>query len=414
MGKHPRVSDRGFTPHITSLKLCTGFTLIELLVVIAILGAIAVAVVLVINPAELLKQARDSTRLWDLATINRILGLLQADQVDAFMGTSSIVYVSLPDTTSTCANLSLPTLPSGWTYNCAPTSTLQRVDGTGWIPVNFTAFSAGSPLSRLPVDPVNTTSTGNYYTYVTGGSWELTAIPESQKQRSFYKTNPFIQNIPGVIAYGSNLSLSPLFNTQGLVGYWTFNEGSGTTVGDQSGNGNTGTWNGSGSHWGSGKVDAYAGQFNGSSDYVQVSDSSSLDPASGITIAAWVKPTSGGWRYIISKNLDSQYMFRFDYTAPAALQFVVNSGAPGDWFISQSRFQTNGTWYHVVGTYTNGSIRIYRDGVLDISRSKSGSIANTNASLTIGNGFPGSIDDIRIYNRALSAAEVSAIYNATK
>lgn len=184
-----------------------GFTLIELLVVIAILGVLATVIVLVLNPAELIKQARDSTRLEDLGAINRVLGFLQADQVSPFMGTSSLVYVSVPDTSATCANLGLPTLPTGWAYACAPTSTLTKVDGTGWVPVDLTQFSAGSPLARLPIDPVNTTSTGNYYAYVTGGSWHLRTVLESSKYQSKAANDGGTSDNGYEI--GSNLALAP-------------------------------------------------------------------------------------------------------------------------------------------------------------------------------------------------------------
>ena len=110
------------------------FTLIELLVVIAILAVLAVAVTLILNPAELIRQGRDSIRLSDLATINKALGLYQTDQIAKWMGTSTIVYTSLPDTDSTCSSYGLPSLPSGWTYNCETTTTYTNVDGTGWLP----------------------------------------------------------------------------------------------------------------------------------------------------------------------------------------------------------------------------------------------------------------------------------------
>jgi prepilin-type N-terminal cleavage/methylation domain-containing protein len=184
------------------------FTLIELLVVIAILAVLATAVVLVLNPAEMVKAARDSTRLSDLASVNNALILLQGDNQNASLGTAAVVSVSIPDSSPTCANLGLPTLPPGYTYHCAPTSTLTRTDGTGWIPVDLTQFSAGAILSKLPIDPVNTTSTGNYYTYIPGGSWELTAVMESQKQQIASEkqdkgTSLFASEI------GSDLTLTP-------------------------------------------------------------------------------------------------------------------------------------------------------------------------------------------------------------
>jgi prepilin-type N-terminal cleavage/methylation domain-containing protein len=162
------------------------FTLIELLVVIAIIAVLATVVVLVLNPIELLRQSRDSNRMSDLATINTALAAYDADQSSGFMGTSTVVYVSIPDSTSTCANLGLPTLPSGYTYGCSTPDNYRKTDGTGWVPVNLSSVSFGAPLPTLPIDPINTTSTNQYYTYITGGSWKLTAISlESQK----YATN---------------------------------------------------------------------------------------------------------------------------------------------------------------------------------------------------------------------------------
>ncbi len=73
------------------------FTLIELLVVIAILAVLATAVILILNPAQLLAQGRDSTRLSDLAALNSALSLFQADQWSQSMGLASTTYISVPD-----------------------------------------------------------------------------------------------------------------------------------------------------------------------------------------------------------------------------------------------------------------------------------------------------------------------------
>jgi prepilin-type N-terminal cleavage/methylation domain-containing protein len=165
------------------MNLRSSFTLIELLIVLAIVAILSVVVILTLNPAELLKQARDSNRLSDLSTLNSALGVFNTDVAGGFMGTSSIVYVSIPDTTSSCANLGLPTLPGGWSYNCATATSTRNTEGTGWIPVNLKLISFGSSLSSLPVDPINTTSSNLYYTYISGGgSWKISATSlESQK-----------------------------------------------------------------------------------------------------------------------------------------------------------------------------------------------------------------------------------------
>jgi formylglycine-generating enzyme required for sulfatase activity len=90
------------------------------------------------------------------------------------------VYISLPDTSAACATWTgLPPLPTGWSYVCSTPANFRRTDGTGWIPVNFDASAGGSPFAVLPVDPVNNAS--HHYTYVTGGSWVLRALTESQR-----------------------------------------------------------------------------------------------------------------------------------------------------------------------------------------------------------------------------------------
>jgi len=126
-----------------------GFTLIELLVVIAILAVLATAVILVLNPAELLKQGRDATRVSDLAALN------------------SAISLWVHDINDTTANW-----PAAATYNCTsaavrPTSGGICVinsnttvnDVLGWVPLKFTLISYGSPLSRLPIDPANNSTT---------------------------------------------------------------------------------------------------------------------------------------------------------------------------------------------------------------------------------------------------------------
>src|SRR3989344_260296 len=168
----------------------SSFTLIELLIVLAVLSILSITVILTINPSEFLKQARDSTRLSDMANINSSLNLFVVDSPDASLGTASTTYISIPDPTATstagtqCQGLGLSELPSGWTYHCAATSTYRNTDGTGWVPVNFQSMSFGSTLGTLPIDPINTTTSGNYYTYTPGGSWQLTATPESNKVRT--------------------------------------------------------------------------------------------------------------------------------------------------------------------------------------------------------------------------------------
>lgn len=118
-----------------------GFTLIELLVVIAILAVLAVAVVLVLNPAELIRQARDTTRISDFAALNSAIALYLADY-------SAASFASEAFCTSGTDN------PPGMSVACLNRAS-STVDGAGWVPIDFTVISSGSPLPRLPVDPNN-------------------------------------------------------------------------------------------------------------------------------------------------------------------------------------------------------------------------------------------------------------------
>ena len=212
------------------------FTLIELLIVIATLALLMSIVIIAINPSEMLKKSRDTKRISSIKALNNALSIFQATRSNASMGTANIVYVSTPDSSSTCANLGLPTLPSGYTYQCSTTTNYRKTDGTGWVPVNFDSLDIGSPISSLPIDPTNTTSTGLYFTYVTGGSWELTTQFESSSYSDQSANDGGID--PASFEMGTDLTLSPF--THGLVGYWKFDE-TGTSLTDSSGFGNTGT-----------------------------------------------------------------------------------------------------------------------------------------------------------------------------
>jgi prepilin-type N-terminal cleavage/methylation domain-containing protein len=171
-----------------------GFTLIELLVVIAIIAILAVVVVLTLNPAELLRQARDSNRLSDFATLKSALSLYSTDVV-----TTTPLFNQTIGFTLYTANPSLGASttdsdyegPSSWGFvsgiytggtangNVSQTSS-RAVDGTGWIPVDLDAISSGAPIGVLPVDPVN--SGNNMYLYAgTSTVFKLATQMESVK-----------------------------------------------------------------------------------------------------------------------------------------------------------------------------------------------------------------------------------------
>ena len=158
-----------------------GFTLIELLVVVAIIAVLAVTVTLILNPAELVKQGRDATRLSDLSALQSAVALYLADVASPGIGGA--------DGTA-CSSLS-EWCTSGTTGRAAATcsvTTSTVVDGSGWVKVDFAQISSGSPLARLPMDPNNTSTNcgeGNeacFYSYACNGTYyELNAAMESTR-----------------------------------------------------------------------------------------------------------------------------------------------------------------------------------------------------------------------------------------
>jgi prepilin-type N-terminal cleavage/methylation domain-containing protein len=184
-----------------------GFTMVELLTVIGIVAILAVVVVLAINPQQLLMQSRDSNRVGSLTTIVTSVALAKSEGLS--LGTPNVAYISIPDPTltgnqtSTCASLGLPALAST-TYQCVSPANVAKDNGTGWIPIAFTSLPGGFPLGSLPVDPVNTTSSNEYFIYTTNGTgYEVMANPEAAKNAS--NTSSFVQ--------GSNLALVTSFPT---------------------------------------------------------------------------------------------------------------------------------------------------------------------------------------------------------
>jgi prepilin-type N-terminal cleavage/methylation domain-containing protein len=403
-----------------------GFTLIELLIVIAIVAILAVVVVLTINPAELLRQGRDVTRISDMGTLNKAVSLYYQDAMSSpstmFMGTSSVIYVSVPDPTATstagnqCTGLGLPTPPTGYTYQCAASSTYMKTNGTGWIPINFNSYSAGAVISKLPTDPVNTTSTNLYYTYETDGigGFKVAAFFESQKDAPQMASDS--GNDPELYEKGSNLALA---SGRGLVGYWPMDEGMGTTAKDLSGNGNNGTYTlGS---WTKGKVGPYAASV-GSSSYTQTSYVSfgTPLPSSSFTLSFWANPNGfnagGMWGNAIFGS--ENYLTNGFRSALDSTGFYFWTTQSGGTLSVQGGTAVVGRWDLWTITYTTGTASLYQNGILRVTAAGTyiQNLSNIGLDSGIG-GMPwswGNVDEVRVYNRALSATEIQEMYNAEK
>ena len=216
------------------------------------------------------------------------------------------------------------------------------------------------------------------------------------------------------------------------VGIWDFNEGPGfTAVFDRSGYGNHGRISGSGDEWiddtphkiiGLGEGE-YALYFDGN-DYVDCKSDESLNITKEITVEAWVKwaqfYSDSNEHAIISKSKSAKNGFMlYQATAPPynrVSYFVYTDVLHNN--VSQSTLSTN-TWYHVAMTYNGSSLSLYLNGNFDFSIPATGPIyweggdrklLIGSAYLPNGSKFNGTIDEVRIYQRALSAAEIQQRY----
>lgn len=410
------------------------YTLVELLVTVAILGVLAATVVIILNPSQLLAESRDSKRISELAILNKAVSIYIADDNHA-LGSANIVYVSVPDATSTCASLALPALPTGWSYHCATTSTLRNVNGTGWIPINFNLVSHGLPISVLPTDPVNSASSGEYYTYATNGSsHELTAYFESDKYQTQAASSGNID--PTTYATGNNLSLTPFLH--GMIGYWNFDD-SGAVASDSSGFSNTGTMYSSSTannlHTATGCLSKSCAGFDGAGDYINDGATPQLNNSTAFTVIAWIKPSTVSVQQEIIQRGSSNNVHGYFYFS------VLDDGKV--WLDTESSSTLNhirtssiyalpaNQWHQVVGVARSNNLQVYVDGKGGSSTSYSGLYplaigdggcywrrmnigARTYNSATPTNVFNGLIDDLRVYNRGLTTAQVQAIYSAEK
>ena len=211
--------------------------------------------------------------------------------------------------------------------------------------------------------------------------------------------------------------IKPPIPTDGLVAYYPFNG----NANDESGNGNNGTVYGAtltGDRFGNSQSAYY---FNGTS-YITVKHTASLNTGL-FTISAWVKAhgTGDGYQHIISKSINSggsllgyclQYYYLSAEQGNNKYGFWTANGSTDNHLLYNNVIVDS--WTYIVGTFNGSNVKFYINGICVDSAICSVSL--TNVDLHIGNMsdnnnfLTGSIDDIRIYNRALNAQEIQSLY----
>ena len=258
----------------------------------------------------------------------------------------------------------------------------------------------------------------------------------------FLCSSLFAQNITNLyvgqqLSVGMQLTTVPSAGSSytnvvnGIVGWWKFDEGTGLVALDSSGNLNVGTING-GSSYVTGKVGPYALSFDGSSGYVSDhSFNTSFIKTTPFSGTAWINTTNTSFQEIICNwNFPTNPGWDWDISDLAANKicfFIANADAGLIRGKYGATAVNDGKWHHIAFTYdgsnTAAGIKLYVDGNADslttLQDADPGTLVNNSFEIGKRNGgiegyFNGSIDDVRIYNRALSAGEVLDLYNFTK
>ena len=214
----------------------------------------------------------------------------------------------------------------------------------------------------------------------------------------------------------------------GPIATYSFDETTGKTLTDRSGNNHPGTLT-NGPAWSSGK---YSGGlvFDGVNDYVTMGDVAQADGQTQFTVSAWVKfgITGGGTgeTQLVDKSGCNGYLNDGPWELGVAMskshkaEFAIypQGGSPAAILFSGASTTSvdDANWHYITGRYDGAALSIWVDGVQQNSRAASGvRMPNTSHKVELGgrcNGYPypfkGTLDDVRLYNRALTQGEIQA------
>jgi len=310
--------------------------------------------------------------------------------------------------------VSATTQPPDTTPPTAPSNLTATAAGAGRINLSWTASTDNvDGVSGYFVERENPGSSS----FVQIGTTTATTYSDTGlANNSTYSYRVRASDAAGNLSGYSNVAsaTTPVANP-GLVAAYAFDAGTGTTVADASGNGHTGTivnatWSTAGKYG-----DALS--FNGTNARVDIPDAAALHLTTGMTLEAWVNPSAAGngWQDVIYKGNDNYYLESSSTpnNAPVAGATV---GSADVGAFSSAPLVTN-SWTFLTETYDGTTIQLYVNGVQVAGLAQSGSLVTSTNPLQIGGDsifgqfFQGLIDNVRIYNRALTAAQIQADIN---
>jgi hypothetical protein len=370
--------------------------------------------------------------------------------------TAGIAYASMSNTFATTGGTNHSTSVSGLANGGSYTRYVRCQDAAANAnPDDFTiAFSVANPPPPDPVPPtVSMTAPANNATvsgsvtvsanagdnvgvvgvqFLLGGvplgaedttapysiTWNSTSVANGGPYQLSARARDAATNQTTATAVSVTVNNTSL----GLVAAYGFNEGTGTTLLDQTGTGHTGTI--AGAAWTAQGKFGNALTFDGVNDWVTVNDANDLDFTTGLTVEAWVFPTvsgGGSWRNVVIKERPGGEVYNLyantDTNVP--VMYGVRAAAPSQPLdASGVASLTLNTWTHLAATYDGTTLRLYVNGGLVGSRAVANPLLTSTGVLRFGGNsvwgefFAGRIDEVRLYNRALAVTEIQADMNS--
>jgi chitodextrinase len=317
---------------------------------------------------------------------------------------------------SSIATATTPAVPDN-TPPSPPSGLMAAAVGGGQVNLGWTASTDDVGVTGYRVERCQGQSCTNFAEVgtATGTTHSDTGLSASTTYRYRVRAVDAAGNLSGYSGIAETTTGTAPPAPTGLVGAWAFGEGSGTTTADASGNGSAGTI--TGASWTTQGRNGNALSFNGTNSVVRVASSASLNLGSAMTLSAWIRPTASqsGWRTIVQRQAEAYFL---DASGDAP-------GRPtGGGTLGGGVHYTNGptanpvnAWTHVALTYDGSMLRLYVGGTQAATRAATGAIQTSTNPLWIGGNSPygeyfqGLIDEVRVYNRALTQAEIQTDMN---